>query len=148
MESRYNMRGKKISMIGGIVMFLLKLPFRVAALPLLVLLLAVRFASALLTGLSSVVTNALGTAAVLAAAGIWMFKLGTDQDAYKMIGFAINHRPQNGQVIYSVSDDYTATGDNVKAISLDGDYLMNEKEYASVRNEVDEILNKNFRLKG
>ncbi len=72
----------------------------------------------------------------------------TDQSIDKMIGFAINHRPQNGQVIYSVSDDYTATGDNVKTISLDGDYLMNEKEYASVRNEVDEILNKNFRLKG
>lgn len=71
----------------------------------------------------------------------------TDQSIDKMIGFAINHRPQNGQVIYSVSDDYTATGDNVKTISLDGDYLMNEKEYASVRNEVDEILNKNFRLK-
>lgn len=71
----------------------------------------------------------------------------TDQSIDKMIGFAIKHRPQNGQVIYSVSDDYTATGDNVKTISLDGDYLMNEKEYASVRNEVDEILNKNFRLK-
>lgn len=72
----------------------------------------------------------------------------TDQSIDKMIGFAIKHRPQNGQVIYSVSDDYTASGDNVKTISLDGDYLMNEKEYASVRNEVDEILNKNFRLKG
>ena len=72
----------------------------------------------------------------------------TDQSIDKMIGFAINHRPQNGQVIYSVSDDYTATGDNVKTISLDGDYLMNENDYTSVREEVDEILNKNFRLKG
>lgn len=72
----------------------------------------------------------------------------TDQSIDKMIGFAINHRPQNGQVIYSVSDDYTATGDNVKTISLDGDYLMNENDYTSVRNEVDEILSKNFRLKG
>lgn len=71
----------------------------------------------------------------------------TDQSIDKMIGFAIKHRPQNGQVIYSVSDDYTATGDNVKIISLDGDYLMNEKEYASVREEIDNILNKNFRLK-
>ena len=72
----------------------------------------------------------------------------TDQSIDKMIGVAINHRPQNGQVIYSVSDDYTATGDNVKTISLDGDYLMNENDYTSVRNEVDEILSKNFRLKG
>lgn len=71
----------------------------------------------------------------------------TDQSIDKMIGFAIEHRPQNGQVIYSVSDNYTATGDNVKTISLDGDYLMNEKEYASVREEIDNILNKNFRLK-
>lgn len=71
----------------------------------------------------------------------------TDQSIDKMIGFAINHRPQNGQVIYSVSDDYTATGNNVKTISLDGDYLMNENEYASVREDIDNILNKNFRLK-
>ena len=70
-------------------MFMLKLPFRIAALPILIALMAVRFASALITGLSSVVTNALGTAAILAATGIWMFNLGTSQDAYKMAGFAL-----------------------------------------------------------
>ncbi|MBQ6255187.1 MAG: hypothetical protein IJJ60_01245 [Clostridia bacterium] len=70
-------------------MFLLKLPFRIAALPLLAALLIVRLASALITGLSSIVTNILGTAALAAAAGIWMFNLGTNQDAYKMIGFAL-----------------------------------------------------------
>ena len=72
----------------------------------------------------------------------------TDQSIDKMIGFAINHRPQNGQVIYSVSDNYSATGTNVRTISLDGDTLMNEDEYVSARNEVDDILNKNFRLRG
>ena len=72
----------------------------------------------------------------------------TDQSIDKMIGFAINHRPKNGQVIYSISDDYSATGDNVKVVSLDGETLMNESEYESVRNEVDDILNKNFRLRG
>ena len=71
----------------------------------------------------------------------------TDQSIDKMIGFAINHRPKNGQVIYSISDDYSATGDNVKVVSLDGETLMNESEYESVRNEVDDILNKNFRLR-
>ena len=71
------------------MMFLLKLPFRIAALPLLAALLIVRLASALITGLSSIVTNLLGTAALAAAAGIWMFNLGTNQDAYKMIGFAL-----------------------------------------------------------
>ena len=70
-------------------MFLLKLPFRIAALPLLAALLIVRLASTLITGLSSVVTNLLGTAALATAAGIWMFNLGTNQDAYKMIGFAL-----------------------------------------------------------
>lgn len=71
------------------MMFLLKLPFRIAALPLLAVLFIVRLASALITGLSSIVTNILGTAALVAAAGIWMFNLGTNQDAYKMIGFAL-----------------------------------------------------------
>lgn len=71
------------------MMFLLKLPFRIAALPLLAVLFIVRLASALITGLSSIVTNILGTAALAVAAGIWMFSLGTDQDAYKMIGFAL-----------------------------------------------------------
>lgn len=71
----------------------------------------------------------------------------TDESIDKMIGFAINHRPQYGQVIYSVSDDYSISEDNVKVVSLDGNNLMIECEYASVRNEVDEILNKNFKLK-
>ena len=71
------------------MMFMLKLPFRIAALPFLIALMAIRFASALITGLSSVITNALGTAAILAAAGIWMFNLGSNQDAYKMVGFAL-----------------------------------------------------------
>lgn len=71
----------------------------------------------------------------------------TDQSIDKMIGFAINHRPQNGQVIYSVSDDYAAASDNVKVVLLEGDSLMNENEYSMVKNEVDDILNKNFKLK-
>ena len=71
----------------------------------------------------------------------------TDQSIHKMIGFAINHRPNNGQVIYTVSDDYTASGKNIMTIELDGNYLMNEDEYTSVRSEIDDILNKNFRLK-
>lgn len=71
----------------------------------------------------------------------------TNQSIDKMIGFAINHRPKNGQVIYSVSDDYTATGDNVMTITLDGETLMEEGDYTSVRSEIDDILNKNFRLR-
>lgn len=71
----------------------------------------------------------------------------TDQSIDKMIGFAINHRPKNGQVIYSVSDDYMAKGNNVMTITLDGETLMNENDYISVRTEIDDILNKNFKLK-
>ena len=88
-ESQYNEIVKKRIPRGGIIMFLLKLPFRAAALPLLAALLIIRLAAALITGLSSIVTNILGTAALVAAAGIWMFNLGTSQDAYKMIGFAL-----------------------------------------------------------
>lgn len=72
----------------------------------------------------------------------------TDQSIDKMIGFAINHCPKDGQVIYSVSDDYIAKGNNVMTITLDGETLMNENDFVSVRTEIDDILNKNFKLKG
>ena len=81
--------GVKKTTMGGFLMFLLKLPFRIAAVPLLAALLIVRLAAVLITGLSSIVTNLLGTAALAVAAGIWIFNLGTSQDAYKMIGFAL-----------------------------------------------------------
>ena len=71
----------------------------------------------------------------------------TDQSIGKMIGFAINHRPNNGQVIYSVSDDYKASGKNVMTVELEGNSLMKEDDYTSVRSEIDDILNKNFKLK-
>lgn len=71
----------------------------------------------------------------------------TDQSIDKMIGFAISHRPKEGQVIYSVSDEYTTSYDNIMTISLDSDTLMIERDYSSVRNEIDDILNKNFRLR-
>ena len=49
-------------------MFLLKLPFRAAAIPLLIALLAVRVASALITSLSSIVTNTICTLSFSVAA--------------------------------------------------------------------------------
>lgn len=70
-------------------MFLVKLPFRILSLPMLALLIVIRVASLLLTGVSSLVTNLIGSAAVLAAAGIWMFRLGSDHDAYIMLGFGL-----------------------------------------------------------
>ena len=66
-------------------MFLLKLPFRAAAIPLLIALLAVRVASALITGLSSIVTNTICTLSFAVVAGIWMFGVGTSQDAMHVI---------------------------------------------------------------
>ena len=70
-------------------MFLVKLPFRILSLPVLALLIVIRVASLLVTGISSLVTNLLGITAVLAAAGIWMFQLGSDHDAYMMLGFGL-----------------------------------------------------------
>ena len=55
-ERGYNIGVKKTT-IGGFLMFLLKLPFRIAAVPLLAALLIIRLAAALITGLSSIVTN-------------------------------------------------------------------------------------------
>ena len=70
-------------------MFLVKLPFRILSLPILALLIVIRVASLLVTGISSLVTNLIGMTAVLAAAGIWMFQLGSDHDAYMMLGFGL-----------------------------------------------------------
>lgn len=44
----------------------------------------------------------------------------TDQSIDKIIGFSINHRQKNGRVIYSISDDYSASGENVEVVALDG----------------------------
>ena len=70
-------------------MFLIKLPFRILSLPILALLIVIRVASLLVTGISSLVTNLIGMTAVLAAAGIWMFQVGSDHDAYMMLGFGL-----------------------------------------------------------
>ena len=78
-----------IHRIGGVLMFLVKLPFRILSLPVLALLIVIRVASLLLTGISSLVTNLIGMTAILAAAGIWMFQLGSDHDAYMMLGFGL-----------------------------------------------------------
>ncbi len=70
-------------------MFLVKLPFRILSLPVLALLIVIRVASLLVTGISSLVTNLIGMTVVLAAAGVWMFQLGSDHDAYMMLGFGL-----------------------------------------------------------
>ena len=70
-------------------MFLLKLPFRVAALPIILALALVQFLTALITGLSSIVTNLIGTLGIATAACIWMIHLGTDADAYRMLSLGI-----------------------------------------------------------
>ena len=70
-------------------MFLLKLPFRIAALPVILALTAIQFITALITGLSSIVTNLIGTLGIATAACIWMFRLGTDADAYRMLALGI-----------------------------------------------------------
>ena len=70
-------------------MFLLKLPFRVAVLPVILTLTVFQFITSLLVGLSSIVTNLLGTLGIATAACIWMFHLGTDADAYRMLALGI-----------------------------------------------------------
>lgn len=70
-------------------MFLVKLPFRILSLPVLALLIVIRVASLLVTGISSLVTNLIGMTAVLAATGIWMFQLGSNREAYMMLGFGL-----------------------------------------------------------
>ena len=71
----------------------------------------------------------------------------TNQSIGKMIDFAIKNLPQKGQLIYSVSEDYSSDNEGVQIVSLTGDRLMVESDYDSVREEIDDILNKNFKLK-
>ena len=70
-------------------MFLLKLPFRAAALPIVLALILVQFITTLITGLSTIVTNLIGTLGIATAACIWMFHLGTVADAYRMLALGI-----------------------------------------------------------
>lgn len=70
-------------------MFLLKLPFKAAAVSLLIALLAIRLASALITGLSSIVTNTICTLSFAVAAGIWMFGVGTSHDAMHVLSIGL-----------------------------------------------------------
>jgi hypothetical protein len=71
----------------------------------------------------------------------------TNESIDKMVNFAINHRPEGGQVIYSVSDNLIVEKEGVKVINLEEGRLMKKDDYKSVYDEVDEILNKNFKLK-
>ncbi len=66
-------------------MFLIKLPFRIAAIPVILALTIVQLITSLITGLSSVVTNLIGILAIAAACCIRMFRLGTDADALYML---------------------------------------------------------------
>jgi hypothetical protein len=75
--------------IGGVIMFLVKLPFRIAALPVILAMMVIHFVAAIIAGLSSMITNLLRTMAIGTAACIWMFQLGTDADAYGMLAFGI-----------------------------------------------------------
>ena len=52
-------------------------------------MMVIHFVAAIIAGLSSVITNLLGTMAIGTAACIWMFQLGTDADAYGMLAFGI-----------------------------------------------------------
>ena len=70
-------------------MFLLRLLLRIAALPALLALAVIQFAASLIVGLSSVVTNLMGTLGIAAAACLWMFRLGTDTDAYGMLALGV-----------------------------------------------------------
>ena len=61
--------------------------YSLLSISVLLRLIVSRFAALLVTRVSSIVTNLLDMASVLAAAGIWMFQLDSDYDTYIMIGF-------------------------------------------------------------
>ena len=66
-------------------MFLVKLPFRILSLPVLALLIVIRVASLLVTGISSLVTNLIGMTAVLAAAGFTIGRSSSDMSYPELV---------------------------------------------------------------
>ena len=71
--------------LGGIVMKLIKLPFKAAVLPVVLVLYVIQWLGLLASSLTSVVTNLLALAAVLISITIRMFDLGTVQDSLHML---------------------------------------------------------------
>ena len=71
----------------------------------------------------------------------------TDYSIGKMMDFSISHKPKNGQIIYSISDDYSVQQNESKVILLEGNHLMIDEDFVSVKNEIEEILTLNFRLR-
>ena len=65
-------------------MTLIKLPFKIAALPVILALYIVQWLGLLASSLTSIVTNLLGVAAVLVSIAIRMFGTGTAQDSMQM----------------------------------------------------------------
>jgi len=70
-------------------MFLIKLPIRIALLPVFAVIMVIQLIISLIVGLSSIVTNLIGVTAIAAAAGVWMFQLGTDADAYGLVAIGL-----------------------------------------------------------
>ena len=70
-------------------MFLIKLPIRIALLPIFAAAMIIQLILSLIVGLSSIVTNLIGTVAIATAAGVWMFQLGTDADAYGLVAIGL-----------------------------------------------------------
>ena len=70
-------------------MFLIKLPFRIAALPIVAALAIIQVVTAILTGISSIFTNLLGMICIGTAACMRAFQLGINQDAYWMLTVGI-----------------------------------------------------------
>lgn len=71
--------------IGGMIMFFVKLPFRLAAIPVMLGLSVIQFFTSLFIGLSSIVTNLIGFASIVTACCTWMFHIGPAADGYYML---------------------------------------------------------------
>ena len=71
--------------LGGILMKLIKLPFKAVALPVVLALYIIQWLGLLASSLTSIVTNLLATVAVLISSAIRMFDLGTAQDSLHML---------------------------------------------------------------
>ena len=71
--------------LGGVLMRLLKLPFKIAALPVILILYLIQGLGLLASSVTSVVTNLLGLAAILVSIAIRMFNLGTVQNSMHML---------------------------------------------------------------
>jgi hypothetical protein len=68
-----------------------------------------------------------------------------DEGLHNIISFITKHIPNGGQIIMSFAEDNVEVPQNSKVFQLqNGDRILTEDQYVEVRDEIEELLDKDF----